>query len=88
MLIGYFQNLGVGIFYSTAHSGFHLGTAAIIFATVATSGAAGFGLLIYDILKNRKAFTRLVSDKLKRQQARKKLDQIHKKNSEQNEEQQ
>jgi hypothetical protein len=59
-----------------------------MFATVATSGAAGFGLLIYDILKNRKAFTRLVSDELKRQQARKKLDQIHRKNSEQNEEQQ
>ncbi|HYT01950.1 MAG TPA: hypothetical protein VEL70_03500 [Candidatus Acidoferrum sp.] len=59
-----------------------------MFATVAASGAAGFGLLIYDILKNRKAFTRLVSDELKRQQARKKLDQIHRKNSEQNEEQQ
>ncbi len=59
-----------------------------MFATVAASGAAGFGLLIYDILKNRKAFTRLVSDELKRQQARKKLDQIHRKNSERNEEQQ
>ncbi|HYT46460.1 MAG TPA: hypothetical protein VEP90_29280 [Methylomirabilota bacterium] len=59
-----------------------------MFVTVAASGAAGFGLLIYDILKNRKAFTRLVSDELKRQQARKKLDQIHRKNSEQNEEQQ
>jgi len=59
-----------------------------MFATVAASGAAGFGLLIYDILKNRKAFTRLVSDELKRQQARKKLDQMHRKNSEQNEEQQ
>ena len=59
-----------------------------MFATVAASGAAGFGLLIYDILKNRKAFTRLVSDELKRQQARKKLDQTHRKNSEQNEEQQ
>ena len=59
-----------------------------MFATVAASGAAGFGLLIYDILKNRKASTRLVSDELKRQQARKKLDQIHRKNSEQNEEQQ
>ena len=59
-----------------------------MFAIVAASGAAGFGLLIYDILKNRKAFTRLVSDELKRQQARKKLDQIHRKNSEQNEEQQ
>ena len=45
-----------------------------MFATVAASGAAGFGLLIYDILKNRKAFTRLVSDELKRLQARKKLD--------------
>ena len=60
----------------------------MMFATVAASGAAGFGLLIYDILKNRKAFTRLVSDELKRQQARKKLDQMHRKNSEQNEEQQ
>jgi hypothetical protein len=59
-----------------------------MFATVAACGAAGFGLLIYDILKNRKAFTRLVSDEPKRQQARKKLDQIHRKNSEQNEEQQ
>ena len=59
-----------------------------MFATVAASGAAGFGLLIYDILKNRKAFTRLVSDELKRQQARKKLDQIHRKNSEQNDEKQ
>jgi len=59
-----------------------------MFATVAASGATGFGLLIYDILKNRKAFTRLVSDELKRQQARKKLDQMHRKNSEQNEEQQ
>jgi hypothetical protein len=58
-----------------------------MFATGAASGAAGFGLLIYDILKNRKAFTRLVSDELKRQQARKKLDQTHRKNSEQNEEQ-
>jgi hypothetical protein len=59
-----------------------------MFATVAATGAAGFGMLIYDILKNRKAFTRLILDAIKRQQARKKLDQIHRKNSEQNEEQQ
>jgi hypothetical protein len=55
-----------------------------MFAAVAVSGAVGFGLLIYDILKNSKAFTRLVSDELKRQQARNELDKIHRKNSEQN----
>jgi hypothetical protein len=59
-----------------------------MFAVVVVCGAAGFGLLIYDILKNSKAFTRLVLDEFKRQQARNELDQIHRKNSEQNEGQQ
>ena len=88
LLIGYFQNLGAEIIHTTAHSGFHLGTASIMFAAVVVCGAAGFGLLIYDILKNRKAFTRFVSDELKRQRARNELDQMHTKNSEQSEEQQ
>jgi hypothetical protein len=57
-----------------------------MFAAVAVCGAAGFGLLIYDI-KNRKAFTRSVSDELERQHARNELDQIHTKYSEQSEEQ-
>jgi hypothetical protein len=57
-------------------------------AAVAVCGATGFGMLIYDILKNSKAFTRIVSDELKRQQARKNLDQIHRKNSDKNEKRQ
>jgi hypothetical protein len=59
-----------------------------MFAVVVVCGAAGFGLLIYDILKNSKEFTRLVSDEFKRQQAGNGSDQIHGKNSEQNEGQQ
>lgn len=67
------------------NSGFHLGRAVIMFVVVVVCGAAGFGLLIYDIPKNSKAFTRLVSDEFRRQQARNELDQINRKNSEQNE---
>lgn len=74
--------------HTTANSGFHLGTATFMFAVVVVCGAAGFGLLIYDILKNSKVFTRLVSDDFKRQQARNELDQIHRKDSERNEGQQ
>lgn len=52
------------------------------YAVVIVCGAAGFGLIMYDILKNTK--TRLLLDEFKKQQTREDVDQKDKKNNERN----
>ena len=52
------------------------------YAVVIVCGAAGFGLIMYDILKNTK--TRLLLDEFKKQQTREDVEQKDKKNNERN----
>ena len=52
------------------------------YAVVIVCGAAGFGLIMYDILKNTKR--RLLLDEFKKQQTREDVDQKDKKNNERN----
>ncbi|PWU78747.1 MAG: hypothetical protein DLM72_21110 [Candidatus Nitrosopolaris wilkensis] len=59
ILTGYFQS-------PSAESG--LSIAAVTYAVVIVCGAAGFGLIMYDILKNTK--TRHLLDEFKRHQTR------------------
>jgi hypothetical protein len=73
ILTGYFQN-------PSAHSG--LSIAAVTYAVVIVCGAAGFGLIMYDILKNTK--TRHLLDEFKRQQTIEDVDQKDKKNNDRN----
>ena len=64
ILTGYFQS-------PSTQSG--LSIAAVTYAVVIVCGAAGFGLIMYDILKNTK--TRHLLDEFKRQQTREDEDQ-------------
>jgi len=64
ILTGYFQSPSV-------QSG--LSIAAVTYAVVIVCGAAGFGLIMYDILKNTKK--RHLLDEFKTQQTREDLDQ-------------
>lgn len=64
ILTGYFQS-------PSAQSG--LSIVAVTYAVVIVCGAAGFGLIMYDILKNTK--TRHLLDEFKRQQTREDEDQ-------------
>jgi hypothetical protein len=73
ILTGYFQN-------PSAQSG--LSIAAVTYAVVIVCGAAGFGLIMYDILKNTK--TRHLLDEFKRQQTIEDVDQKDKKNNDRN----
>ncbi|MDP9288097.1 MAG: hypothetical protein M3P08_07860 [Thermoproteota archaeon] len=73
VLTGYFQS-------PSAHSG--LSIAAVTYAVVIVCGAAGFGLIMYDILKNTKA--RHLLDEFKRHQTREDEDQKDKYNNERN----
>ena len=73
ILTGYFQS-------PSAQSG--LSIAAVTYAVVIVCGAAGFGLIMYDILKNTK--TRLLLDDFKKQQTREDVEQKDKKNNERN----
>ncbi|MDQ6863248.1 MAG: hypothetical protein M3044_05440 [Thermoproteota archaeon] len=52
------------------------------YAVVIVCGAAGFGLIMYDILKNTKK--RLLLDEFKKQQTREDVEQKDKKNNERN----
>jgi hypothetical protein len=54
----------------------------VTYAVVIVCGAAGFGLIMYDILKNTK--TRLLLDDFKKQQTREDVEQKDKKNNERN----
>jgi hypothetical protein len=54
----------------------------VTYAVVIVCGAAGFGLIMYDILKNTKR--RLLLDEFKKQQTREDVDQKDKKNNERN----
>jgi hypothetical protein len=73
ILTGYFQS-------TSSQSG--LSIAAVTYAVVIVCGAAGFGLIMYDILKNTK--TRLLLDEFKRQQTGEDVDQKDKYNNERN----
>jgi hypothetical protein len=64
ILTGYFQS-------PNAQPG--LSIAAVTYVVVIVCGAAGFGLIMYDILKNTK--TRHLLDEFKRQQTREDVDQ-------------
>jgi hypothetical protein len=54
----------------------------VTYAVVIVCGAAGFGLIMYDILKNTK--TRHLLDEFKRQQTREDVDQKDKYSNEEN----
>jgi len=73
ILTGYFQS-------PSAQSG--LSIAVVTYAVVIVCGAAGFGLIMYDILKNTK--TRLLLDDFKKQQTREDVEQKDKKSNERN----
>ncbi|MGC2668088.1 MAG: hypothetical protein WA220_02760 [Candidatus Nitrosopolaris sp.] len=73
ILTGYFQN-------PSTQSG--LSFAAVTYAVVIVCGAAGFGLIMYDILKNTK--TRHLLDEFRRQQTREDVDQKDKYSNERN----
>jgi len=73
ILTGYFQS-------PSTQSG--LSIAAVTYAVVIVCGAAGFGLIMYDILKNTK--TRHLLDEFKRQQTREDVDQKDKYSNERN----
>lgn len=64
ILTGYFQS-------PSAQSG--LSITAVTYAVVIVCGTAGFGLIMYDILKNTK--TRHLLDEFKGQQTREDVDQ-------------
>ena len=73
ILTGYFQS-------PSAQSG--LSIAAVTYAVVIVCGAAGFGLIMYDILKSTK--TRHLLDDFKTQQTREDVDQKDKYSNERN----
>lgn len=73
ILTGYFQS-------PSAQSG--LSIAAVTYAVVIVCGAAGFGLIMYDILKSTK--TRHLLDEFKTQQTREDVEQKDKYSNERN----